>query len=479
MNISNMALLTDFYELTMMNGYLNENMADDIVYFEYFFRKIPDNGGFAISCGLESVCNYIDNLKFTDEDIEYLKNRNIFTEKFIDEIKKIKFTGDIWAVKEGTPIFPYEPIIVVRARAFEAQLIETAILLFMNHQSLICTKANRIVRAAEGRDVLEFGSRRAQGKDAAILGARAAYIGGCAASSNTIVDSIYGVKATGTMAHSWVQMFETEYDAFKAYAKNYPDTCSLLIDTYDVLNSGIKNAVRVFDEVLKPLNKRPLSVRLDSGDIAYLSKKVRRILDEAGYEDCKIVASNSLDEVIIKNLILEGAKVDIFGVGEKLITAYTNPVFGGVYKLVATQKNGKIVNKIKISENIEKITTPGFKQFYRLYDNETKYAMADLVTFHSEVIDESKPLEIFHPSHTWKRKTLKNFRAEKMLHKIYEGGKLIYDLPSIEEIRSYCLTSLDNFWDEMKRFEFPHKYIVDLSYDLWKTKNDMLKKLKD
>ncbi len=477
MQTEKLALLTDFYELTMMNGYLNEGMADTVAYFEYFFRKIPDGGGFAISCGLESVCNYIDNLQFTKEDIEYLENRNMFSAEFIERLKNFKFTGDIWAVKEGTPIFPSEPLMILRGKIFEIQLLETAILLFMNHQSLICTKANRIARAAQGRGVLEFGSRRAQGKDASVLGARAAYIGGCVGTSNVLADKNHGVFATGTMAHSWVQLFDSELEAFKAYARTYPDSCNLLIDTYDVLKSGLPNAIKVFDEVLKPLGKRPAGVRIDSGDIAYISKKVRTILDEAGYPDCTIVASNSLDEVIIKNLLLEGAKIDAFGVGEKLITSYTSPVFGGVYKLVAVEKDGQIVNKIKISENITKITTPGFKQLYRFYDKDTGYAEADLVTFFDEELSEDEPIEIFHPAHTWKRKTMENFKLEKMLIQIYKDGERVYDLPSLEEIKEYCANRLDYIWDEMKRFKNPHKYIVDLSEKLWKVKTDMIKNI--
>ncbi len=479
MKSDKLALLTDFYELTMMNGYLNEGLADQIAYFEYYFRKIPDSGGFAISCGLESVCNYIDNLKFDEDDIKYLEEREMFSKEFIERIRNFKFTGDMWSVKEGTPIFASEPLMIVRGKIFEIQLIETAILLFMNHQSLICTKANRIVRAANGRAILEFGSRRAQGIDASVLGARAAYIGGCKGTSNTLAGKLYGVFATGTMAHSWVQLFDSEIEAFRAYARNYPDDCNLLVDTYDVLDSGVPNAIKVFDEILKPLGKRPKGIRIDSGDIAYISKKARKMLDEAGYEDCQIVASNSLDEVIIRNLILQDAKIDAFGVGERLITSKTSPVFGGVYKLVAVEKEGRIVNKIKISENIQKITTPGFKELYRIYNKDTGYAMADLVALRDENFEGREELEIFHPEHTWKRKTLSNFRMEKMLCKIYEAGERVYELPNIEEIRVFCEESLDTIWDEMKRFEFPHKYNVDLSEKLWALKRDMIKKLEE
>ncbi len=477
MEYTNQALLTDFYELTMMNGYLNEGLADTIAYFDYYFRKLPDRGGFAISCGLESFCKYIDNLKFEDDDIEYLIDKKVFSDDFIERIRNFKFSGDIWAVKEGTPIFPGEPIVVVKGKIFEVQLVETALLLFMNHQSLICTKANRIVRAAENRAVLEFGSRRAQGKDASILGARAAYIAGCVGTSNSLADKEYGVFATGTMGHSWVQLFDSEIEAFRAYARNYPDNCNLLVDTFDVLDSGLPNAIKVFDEVLKPLGKRPTGIRIDSGDIAYISKKARKILDEAGYSDCKIVASNSLDENIISDLIEQDAKIDAFGVGERLITSKSSPVFGGVYKLVAIERDGKIINKIKISENIEKITTPGFKQLYRFFDKETGYAMADLVSLHDEEFDTTKPMELFHPQHTWKRKIIKNYKMEKMLVKIYENGERVYNFPTIDEIRDYCKNSIDKIWDEMKRFKYPHRYFVDLSEKLWSLKSEMIKKL--
>lgn len=475
--IDNFTLLTDFYELTMMNGYLEEGMADTYAYFEYYFRNVPDEAGFAICCGLESFIDYIEHLKFNASDIDYIRNKGIFSEAFIERLINFEFTGDIWAITEGTPIFPSEPIVIVRAKVFEAQLIETALLLFFNHQSLIATKASRIVRAADGRAVMEFGARRAQGIDASVMGARSCFIAGCVGSSNCVTDKLYGVPALGTMAHSWVQLFPSEYDAFMAYARSYPQNCSLLIDTYDVIKSGIPNAIRVFDEVLKPLGIRPKGVRIDSGDIAYLTKKMRKMLDEAGYSDCPIICSNSLDEFIIRELLMQNAKIDSFGVGERMITSKSSPVFGGVYKLVAIEQDGRIINKIKKSENVEKITTPGFKQLWRLFNKDTGKAMADLVTFHDEMVDDTKPLEIFDPKDTWKRKTLDNFKAKPMLERIYKAGKLVYTSPDIHEIQRHCKESLDYLWDEVKRFEYPHKYFVDLSYDLWKTKDDMIKSI--
>ncbi len=470
------SLLTDFYELSMMNGYFNEKMQDQIAYFEYYFRNVPDEGGYAISCGLESFVEYIKNLHFSDDEIELLRSREMFTEEFLERLSKYKFSADVWAIPEGTPVFANEPLVIVRGAVFEVQLIETALLLFFNHQSLIATKASRIVSAAQGRSVLEFGARRAQGVDASVMGARSAYIAGCKATSNLLAEKEFGIPSLGTMAHSWVQMFESELEAFKAYAISYPDNCNLLIDTFDVFKSGLPNAIKIFDEVLKPLGKKPTGVRIDSGDIAYITKKVRKILDEAGYQDCPIMVSNSMDEIIIRNLLLQDAKIDAFGVGERLITAKSQPVFGGVYKLVATEKNGSIVNKIKISETFNKITTPGFKQLWRLFDKDSGKAMADLVSFHDETIDDTKSIEIFDPIDTWKTKTIHNFNAVPMLKKIFDKGELVYDMPSLEEIRQNCANSLDYLWDEVKRFDKPHKYIVDLSYDLWKTKCEMIRK---
>lgn len=475
-NGMNLSMLVDFYEFTMANGYLKRGMGDTIVYFDMFFRRIPDDGGFAIAAGLEQVIKYLDNLSFDKEDIEYLKSRQIFCDEFISYLENFKFTCDVYAVKEGTPIFPGEPIITVRGPVVQAQLVETMILLTVNHQSLIATKANRIARVADGRDVMEFGSRRAQGYDGAIYGARAAYIGGCSSTACTVVDQKFGIPAVGTMAHSWVQMFDTEYEAFKAYAEMYPDGCVLLIDTYSVLKSGIVNAIKVFDEVLKPMGIRPKGVRIDSGDITYLSKKVRKILDDAGYEDCGIVASNSLDERIIRDMLSQGAKIDSFGVGERLITSKSEPVFGGVYKLAAIEKNGEIIPKIKISENVEKITTPHFKKIYRLFEKETDKAIADVLCLFDETIDENKPYELFHPSYTWKRKIVQDFYVKEMLIKVFDKGKLVYKCPTAKEIRQYCMEEVDKLWDEVKRFENPHTYYVDLSQKLWNIKNELLNK---
>lgn len=472
----NLTMLTDFYEFTMINGFFNEGKKDTVVCFDAFFRKVPDNGGFAIAAGLEQVIDYIKNLKFTDEDIAYLESKNIFNEEFLEYLRNFKFECDVWAIPEGTPVFPGEPLITIKGPAIQAQFLETMILLTVNHQSLIATKSNRVVRAAEGRPVMEFGSRRAQGAAGAIDGARAAYIGGCVGTACTLSDEIYGVPALGTMAHSWVQMFDSEYDAFAAYARNYPDSVTLLVDTYNVLKSGIPNAIRVFDEVLKPMGKRPAGVRIDSGDITYLSKKCRKMLDEAGYEDCKIVASNSLDEYIIKDMLLQGAKIDSFGVGERIITAKSEPVFGGVYKLAAVEKDGALEPRIKISENVSKITTPAYKQIYRLYERDNGKAIADVLTLFNEEIDDTKPYEIFDPEHTWKRKKVTDFYARKLLVKIFDKGEYVYEAPALDEIKKYCDQQIDSLWDEVKRFENPHIYYVDLSEKLWNIKQELIAK---
>lgn len=473
-NARNLTMLFDFYELTMANGYFKNNMGEKTAYFDMFFRTIPDKGGFAIIAGVEQMIDYLKNLKFTDEDIVYLRTKG-FGEEFLDYLKNFEFKCDVWAIREGTPIFPGEPIVTVKGPVIQAQFIETMILLSINHQSLIATKANRIVRAAQGRSVMEFGSRRSQGYDGAILGARAAYIGGCVGTACTISDSMFGVPALGTMAHSWVQMFDTELEAFCAYAREYPDNCTLLIDTYNVLKSGIPNAIEAFKREVLPRGFRPKGVRIDSGDITYLSKKARKMLDEAGFEDCKIVASNSLDEYIIRDMLMQGAKVDSFGVGERLITASSTPVFGGVYKLVAVENNdGHIVPKIKISENVAKITTPCFKKVYRLYDNETGKAMADLITLADETIDDEQPYELFDPEHTWKRKTIENFTSVPLLEKIFENGKFIGKERDLREVRDYCAAQIDTLWDEVTRFENPHNFYVDLSQKLWEEKNRLL-----
>ncbi len=475
----NLTMLCDFYELTMGNGYFENGYKDRMCYFDVFFRKCPDGGGFAIAAGLEQIAQYIQDLHFSEEDIEYLRGRNLFTEGFLEYLKDFRFTGDVWAVPEGTPIFPNEPIMTIRAPAIQAQLIETFILLSVNHQSLIATKANRVVRAAQGRTVLEFGSRRAQGADAAILGARAAYIGGCNGTACTISDQLFGVYAGGTMAHAWVQMFDTELDAFKAYCKMYPNNATLLVDTYDTLNSGVPNAIRAFNEVLKPMGITKCGIRLDSGDMAYLSRKARKMLDDAGWTDCKISVSNSLDEYLIADLLHQGAQIDMFGVGERLITARSEPVFGGVYKLCAVeQEDGSVLPKIKISENVGKITTPHFKKFYRFYGNDTGKAIADYLCVYDETVDDSGKMEIFDPEATWKTKTVYDFTAKEMLVPIFKNGELVYKFPSLDEVRAYCLQQVDTLWDEVKRFDNPHTYYVDLSQKLWDIKYSLLKNRK-
>ena len=475
MKNSNMSMLCDFYEFTMSNGYFKNGFYKKKVYFDVFFRKVPDNGGFAIAAGLEQVIDYIKDLHFDDNDIEYLRNRGIFDEEFLDYLRNFKFTGDIYAVPEGTPVFPNEPIMTVRAPAIEAQIIETFILLTLNHQTLIATKANRIVRAAQGRTVLEFGSRRAQGVSGAVDGARAAYIGGCAGTACTLTDELYSVPASGTMAHSWIQMFDSEYDAFKTYCELYPDNTTLLVDTYNTLKSGIPNAIKVFKEILIPQGKTNFAIRLDSGDISYLSKKARKMLDDAGLECCKIVASNSLDEYLIRDLMMQGAKVDIFGVGERLITSASSPVFGGVYKLVAVEnQGGEIVPKIKVSENTAKITNPHFKKVYRYFDNESGKAIADELCVYDEVVDDTQSRTIFDPNASWKTKTLTDFTAKELMVEVFKNGKCVYESPSIHEIANYCKEQIDLLWDEVKRFENPHTYYVDLSKKLYDIKNILL-----
>ena len=472
----NMTMLCDFYELTMSNGYFRNGMKDQICYFDVFYRNVPDGGGFAIAAGLEQVVEYIRDLHFSEEDIAYLRKRNLFQEDFLDYLRNFRFTGDIFAVPEGTPIFPKEPMLTVRAPAIEAQLIETYILLILNHQSLIATKANRVVRAAQGRRVLEFGSRRAQGAQGAILGARAAFIGGCDGTACTISDQLYGVPAGGTMAHSWVQMFPTELEAFTTYCKLYPNNATLLVDTYNTLKSGVPHAIQAFNEVLKPLGITKCGIRLDSGDMTYLTKKARQMLDEAGWTECEISVSNSLDEYIIQDLLRQGARIDMFGVGERLITARSEPVFGGVYKLVAVEeKDGTVTPKIKISENVGKITNPHFKKLYRFYGNDTGKAIADYLCVHDETVDDSKDLLIFDPEATWKQKTVYNFTARELQVPIFQNGELVYKLPELKEIRAYCKEQVESLWDEVKRFDNPHTYYVDLSQKLWDIKYSLLK----
>lgn len=472
----NYTLLCDFYELTMGNGYFQTGLKDRICYFDVFFRDVPDGGGFAIAAGLEQVIDYIQSLHFSQEDIDFLRGKGCFSEEFLTYLLDFRFTGDIWAVPEGTPIFPGEPILTVRAPAIQAQFIETYLLLILNHQSLIATKSNRIVRAAQGRPVSEFGSRRAQGADAAVLGARASYIAGCAGTACTLADRVYGSPAGGTMAHSWVQMFPDEYTAFKTYCQLYPHAATLLVDTYNVLKSGVPNAIKVFQEVLLPQGITSCAIRLDSGDLTYLSRKARKMLDAAGLTQCKIVASNSLDEYIIRDLLLQGAQIDSFGVGERLITSKSEPVFGGVYKLAAIEDDaGAVVPKIKISENPAKITNPHFKKVYRLFENDTGKAFADLICVHDEEIDFTQPLELFDPEATWKRKTFTDFTARELLVPIFQGGELVYQKPTIEAMRAWCAGQVDLLWDEVKRFENPHNYYVDLSQKLWDIKQALLK----
>lgn len=468
--VINNTMLTDYYELTMASGYFESGMADEIGYFDMFFRKIPDGGGFAIMAGLEQLINYMNNLSFTEADIEYLRGKGDFSEEFLEYLRNFKFECDVWAVPEGTPVFPHEPLVTVRGPIIQAQMLETFLLLTINHQTLIATKTNRIVRAAKGRAIMEFGSRRAQGASAAVLGARAAYIGGAVGTACTISDQMYGIPAMGTMAHSWVQSFDSEYEAFSRFAELFPNNCVLLIDTFDVLNSGLPNAIRVFREK----NPAKKGIRIDSGDITYLSKKCRQILDEAGFSDCSIVASNSFDEYTVRGIVEEGAQVDSFGVGERLITAESQPVFGGVYKLAAVEKDGKVIPKIKVSENTEKITNPGYKKVYRIIDKETRKALGDVVALSDDVVPSEVPFEIFDPEYVWKRKIISNYEIRELQVPVFEKGKLVYELPQLSEIRDFCAKEIDLLWDEIKRFENPHGYYVDLSKRLWALKDRLL-----
>lgn len=475
-NERNLTMLVDFYELTMGNGYFNKGIENKVAYFDMFFRRVPDGGGYCIMAGVDQLIEYLSNLKFSKDDINYLKSKNLFSNEFLDYLENFKFTCDVWAVPEGNPVFPNEPLVTVRGPVIQAQFIETMILLTINHQTLIATKANRICRAALGKPVMEFGSRRAQGYDGAIYGARASIIGGCSSTACTISDQMFNIPAAGTMAHSWIQLFDTEYEAFKTWAEVYPDSCLLLVDTYNVIKSGIPNAIKVFDEILKPQGKRPAGIRIDSGDITYLTKRCRKMLDDAGYPDCKIVISNSLDEYIIRDVLEQGACVDSFGVGERLITAKSEPVFGGVYKLSAVENDGKIIPRIKISENDEKITNPGFKKVVRIFDKDSHMAIADLIALHNETIDESLPLEIFDPVHTWKRKKITNFYTKDLLVPIFKKGNLVYNSPSVLEIREFAKAESEKLWPEVLRFENPHTYYVDLSDGLWTLKQNLLHK---
>jgi len=475
-NDRNLTMLVDFYELTMANGYFSNGFEDKITYFDMFFRRVPDGGGYCIMAGVEQLIEYLNNLKFTNEDIEYLRSKNIFSTDFLEYLINFKFTCDVWAVPEGNPVFPAEPLVVVRGPIIQAQFIETMTLLTINHQTLIATKANRICRAANGRPVMEFGSRRAQGYDGAIYGARAAIIGGCSSTACTLADQMFDIKAVGTMAHSWVQLFDNEYDAFKSWADINPDNCLLLIDTYNVIKSGLPNAIKIFNEILKPLGKRPAGIRIDSGDITYLTKKCRKILDESGFEDCPILISNSLDEYIIRDVLEQGASIDSFGVGERLITARSEPVFGGVYKLSGIEKDGSIIPKIKISENNEKITNPGFKKIIRIFDKDSHMAIADLLTLHDEDFSAEEFIELFDPVHTWKKKKITNFYTKDLLVPLFDKGNLVYSSPNVLEIKDFAKKESEKLWPEVLRFENPHTYYVDLSEKLWTLKQKLLYK---
>lgn len=470
----NLALLMDFYELTMAAGYFEDGYREQIAVFDMFYRQNPDSGGFAIAAGLQQFIEAIENFSFSEDDIQYLRDKNLFSEDFLGYLSNFEFHCNVWAVPEGTPVFPSEPLVTVEGPCIEAQLIETLLLVTFNHQSLICTKASRVVRACEGRAVMEFGARRAQGYDAALYGARAAYIGGVASTSCVLADRAFGIPITGTMAHSWVQMFDTEYEAFERYAKLYPGNCMLLVDTYNVLKSGVPNAIKVFNEVLAPMGYRPSGIRIDSGDIAYLSKKARQMLDAAGYPDAKICASNSLDEYIVRDLLLQDAKVDLFGIGENLITSKSDPVFGGVYKLAAIKQNGNYIPKIKISETAAKITIPHLKRLWRIYDNATGKAMADYITMYNEDVDASGGITLFDPIETWKKRTFTNCHVQELSVLVYQQGTLVYNMPSLEEIRSYCAQQMDTLWEEVRRFEYPHRYYVDLSQNLWNERQRLL-----
>ena len=475
MRAQNLTLLTDLYELTMMQGYY-ENPSDQIVVFDAFYRKNPCGGAYAVCAGLEQVIEYVRDLHFSPDDIDYLRSLHIFNDDFLEYLRGFHFTGDIYAIPEGTVVFPREPLLKVVAPIMEAQLVETAILTIINHQCLIATKASRVVYAAQGDGIMEFGLRRAQGPDAGLYGARAAVIGGCVGTSNVLAGEMFDVPVMGTHAHSWIMTFKDEYTAFKEYARLYPDACTLLVDTYDTLKSGVPNAIRVFKELREAgIKPKSYGIRLDSGDLAYLSKKARKMLDDAGWTDCKISVSNSLDEYLIQDLLLQGAQIDMFGVGERMITARSEPVFGGVYKLAAVEEeNGTIIPKIKVSENVEKITIPHFKKVYRFYGRDTGKAIADYITLYNEQVDDEKDIELFDPSATWKAKTVYNFTARELQVPIFLGGKCVYERPTLEQIREYCRQQVDTLWDEVKRFDYPHKYYVDLSQKLWQIQQDLL-----
>lgn len=473
-NERNISMVMDMYELTMSNGYLNEGWQDTWVAFDVFYRNNPDNGGFAIFAGLEQVVEYIRNMHFSEDDVEYLRSKQIFTEEFLTYLRNFRFRGDVYAMKEGTVMYPNEPVMTVVAPLIDAQLIETTILLEINHQSLIATKTNRIVQAANGKPVSDFGARRAHNVDAAVYGARAAYIGGAAGTATVLAGKMFHIPISGTMAHSWVMTFDSEYEAFEAYARSYPDGTVLLVDTYDVLKSGVPNAIRTAKEVLEPMGKKLLGIRLDSGDLSYLSKEARKMLDEAGLTDCIIVASNSLDEYTISSLSRQGARIDSYGVGERLITSSSAPVFGAVYKLVAVKRNGGFVPKIKISETAEKITNPGIKEVYRVYDKNGK-AVADYLAVKGEKIPDNEPVRYVDPVNYWKNRSFVDCRFEKLQTQIFQKGELVYDLPDIEEIRSYVKDQLKNeIWEEEQRFENAHTHYLDMSPAMFELKMSLL-----
>lgn len=469
----NLTMMTDLYQLTMMYGYMKKGMKDNIAVFDLFFRRNTSSSTYAIMAGVEQLIEYINNLRFDEDDIDYLRSLNIFDEEFFDYLRNFKFSGEIYAMPEGTVVFPYEPLIRVKAKIIEAQFIETAILNIVNHQTLIATKASRVCIAAQGDSVLEFGLRRAQGPDAGIYGARAAVIGGCSSTSNVLTGQMYNIPAKGTHAHSWVMSFPSELDAFRAYAEVFPTGCMLLVDTYDTLKSGVPNAITVFKE-LKAKGYSPVGIRLDSGDFAYLSKEARKMLDDAGFPEAKIFASSDLDEHLIADLKTQGAKIDVWGVGTKLITSDGTPALGGVYKLAAEIVDGEMVCKIKKSENIWKITNPGYKKVVRLINNRTNKAIADLIMLDDEVIDETQPLTIFDPVDTWKKKTIVNFHVKELLVPIYKDGKQVYKSPELMEIQEYSKKDLETFWEEHKRMTNPQIYIVDLSKKLYDLKMKLL-----
>lgn len=470
----NISMVMDMYELTMSNGYLNKEFQNTVAAFDVFYRSNPDQGGFAIFAGLEQVIEYIQNLHFSQEDIDFLRSKKLFTEEFLDYLLHFKFRGDIYAMPEGTIMYPNEPVMTVVAPLIDAQLIETTILLEINHQSLIATKTNRIVRAANGKPVSDFGARRAHNVDAAVYGARAAYIGGASSTATVLAGKMFGIPISGTMAHSWVMSFDSEYEAFRAYAESYPDATVLLVDTYDVLKSGVPNAIRIAREVLEPVGKRLKGIRLDSGDLAYLSKEARKMLDDAGLTDCIIVASNSLDEYTIESLNRQEAMIDSYGVGEKLITSSTTPVFGAVYKLVAINKNGVFEPKIKISETVEKITNPGIKEIYRVYDKEGK-AVADYLAVKGEEIDAGGPVRYVDPINYWKNRCFVDCTFKPLQKQIFKDGELVYEIPDLEKIKSYVRDQLTNeIWEEEQRFENSHSHYMDMSPAMFELKMSLL-----